>query len=119
MGIDSEYYEAAAIDGATKLNMITKITIPLLSPLIIVMLLIQLGKIFYSDFGLFYFIPGDNGALYSTTDVIDTYVFRSFKVLGDIGMSSAAGLYQSLVGFVLVMLSNLAVRKYSPDNSLF
>jgi putative aldouronate transport system permease protein len=119
MGIDCEYYEAAAIDGASKLDMVTKITIPLLSPLIIVMLLIQLGKIFYSDFGLFYFIPGDNGALYSTTDVIDTYVFRSFKVLGDIGMSSAAGLYQSLVGFVLVMLSNIVVRKYSPDNSLF
>ncbi len=119
MGIDNEYYEAAAIDGASKFNIVTKITIPLLSPLIIVMLLIQLGKIFYSDFGLFYFIPGDNGALYSTTDVIDTYVYRSFKVLGNIGMSSAAGLYQSFVGFVLVMLSNLVIRKYSPDNSLF
>lgn len=119
MSIDTQYYEAAAIDGAGKFTMVRKITLPLLAPLIITMLLLQLGKIFYSDFGLFYFIPNDTGALYPTTDVIDTYVFRSFRVLGNIGMSAAAGFYQSCVGFVLVFASNWFIKKVSPDNTLF
>ena len=119
MGIDTQYYEAAAIDGASKWTMVRKITIPLLSPLIITMLLLQIGKIFFADFGLFYFVPNDTGALCPTTDVIDTYVFRSFRVLGNLGMSAAAGLYQSVVGFVLVLLSNLFIKKVSPENTLF
>jgi putative aldouronate transport system permease protein len=119
LGIDSSYYEAAAIDGATKFQQTIKITIPLLAPLIIMIMLLQIGKIMYADFGLFYFIPRDIGSLYSAVDVIDTYVFRSLRVTGDIGMASAAGLYQSVVGCILVFLSNKIVKKYSEENALF
>lgn len=85
----------------------------------IILTLIAIGKIFYSDFGLFYQVPMNSGALLPVTNVIDTYVYRGLMNLGNIGMSSAAGLYQSAVGFVLVLLSNLAVRRLSPDDALF
>ncbi|MNC59103.1 hypothetical protein D3C75_1088890 [compost metagenome] len=81
--------------------------------------LLQIGRIFYSDFGLFYQVPMNAGALFSTTNVIDTYVFRGLLQLGNIGMSSAAGFYQSLVGFMLVMISNFVVRKINKENALF
>lgn len=119
LGIETTYYEAASIDGASKFRQAWHITIPSIRPLIIMMLILSIGKIFYSDFGLFYFIPRDIGTLYPTTDVIDTYVYRSLRVLGDLGMASAAGFYQSIVGFVLVLVSNLIVRKTSPENALF
>jgi len=119
VGIDKSYYEAAQLDGASKLQTIRKITIPLIVPVITMMVLLSIGRIFYSDFGLFYQVPMNSGMLYSTTNVIDTYVYRGLMQLGDIGMSAAAGLYQSLVGFILVMVSNLVVRKLSPDNALF
>lgn len=118
-GIETEYYEAATIDGATKFQQIFKITLPMLSPLIIVLLLLSIGKIFYADFGLFYNLPRETGVLFSTTDVIDTYVFRSLRTMGDVGMSSAVGLYQSVVGFILVLTSNLVVRRINSDNALF
>lgn len=119
IGIDQEYYEAATLDGATKWQQIRKITIPLITPVIIMMTLLAIGRIFYSDFGLFYQVPMDSGALYNTTNVIDTYVYRGLMQLGDIGMSSAAGLYQSLVGFTLVLVSNYIVRKVNKENALF
>jgi putative aldouronate transport system permease protein len=119
IGIDKEYYEAAMLDGASKWQQICKITVPLITPIIVMMLLLSIGRIFYSDFGLFYQVPMNSGALFSTTNVIDTYVFRALMQLGDIGMSAAAGLYQSVVGFILVILSNYAVRKFSKDNALF
>ncbi|CAM4418641.1 ABC transporter permease subunit [Paenibacillus alkaliterrae] len=119
IGIDPEYYEAATIDGASKWQQIKSITIPLIIPVITVMTLLQIGRIFYSDFGLFYQVPLNAGALQSTTNVIDTYVYRALMTLGDVGMSSAAGLYQSFVGFVLVLLSNYIVRKKNSDNALF
>lgn len=119
VGIDSEYYEAATLDGATKWQQIRTITLPLLSPTIVVMALLGIGRIFYSDFGLFYQVPLNSGPLQSATDVIDTYVFRSLMTLGDIGMSSAAGFYQSVVGFVLVIISNYIIRRKSPDQALF
>ncbi|MGG1514090.1 ABC transporter permease subunit [Paenibacillus oryzisoli] len=119
IGIDNEYYEAAHIDGASKWQQITRITVPLIRPVLIVMTLLQVGKIFNSDFGLFYQVPLDSGALYNTTQVIDTYVYRALLTLGDIGMSSAAGLYQALVGFVLVMTTNYVVRKIDKENALF
>ncbi|MFC3769483.1 ABC transporter permease [Paenibacillus sp. GCM10012303] len=119
IGIDPEYYEAATIDGASKWQQIKSITIPLITPVITVMTLLQIGRIFYSDFGLFYQVPLNAGALQSTTNVIDTYVYRALMTLGDVGMSSAAGLYQSFVGFVLVLLSNCIVRKKNKDNALF
>lgn len=119
IGIDQEYYEAAHIDGASKWQQITRITIPLLQPVIIVMTLLQIGKIFNADFGLFYQVPLDSGALYPTTQVIDTYVYRALLNLGDIGMSAAAGLYQAFVGFVLVLTTNYAVRKIDKESALF
>lgn len=119
IGIDKDYYEAAMLDGASKWQQIRKITVPLITPIIVMMTLLSIGRIFYSDFGLFYQVPMNSGALFSTTNVIDTYVFRALMQLGDIGMSAAAGLYQSVVGFILVILSNYTVRKINKDNALF
>jgi putative aldouronate transport system permease protein len=117
--IDPSCYEAATIDGANKIQQAAHISIPLLVPVISIIVLLQLGKVLYADFGLFYQLPRDSALLYSTTDVIDTYVYRSLRKMGDIGMASAAGFYQSLVGFLLVLGSNLVVRKISPESSLF
>lgn len=119
LGIDRSMYESAAIDGASKWRQIRYITIPLLKPTVIMMTLLAVGRIFYSDFGLFYQVPQNQGALFSVTNTIDTYVYRGLLELGDISMSSAAGLYQSLVGFVLVLGSNLLVKKVDPDSALF
>ncbi|WP_018885187.1 ABC transporter permease [Paenibacillus massiliensis] len=119
MGIDRSLYEAAMIDGASKWQQIRNVTIPLLSPIIIIMTLLAVGRIFYADFGLFYQVPRDSGTLYAATNVIDTYVYRGLKTTGEIGMSTAAGLYQSVVGFVLVMISNYVVRRVDKDSSLF
>nr|WP_249529436.1 ABC transporter permease subunit [Paenibacillus brevis] len=119
MGIDKSLYEAAMIDGANKWQQVKNITIPMLSPIIIIMTLLAVGKIFYADFGLFYQVPRDSGPLYAVTNVIDTYVYRGLKTSGEIGMSTAAGLYQSVVGFALVMVSNYVVRKIDKDSALF
>lgn len=119
IGIDKEFYEAATLDGASKWKQITAITLPQIKPVIIMMVLLAIGKIFYSDFGLFYQVPMDSGAIYSTTNVIDTYVYRGLLKLGDVGMSSAAGLYQSVVGFVLVLVSNFVVSKIDKENAIF
>ncbi len=119
ISIDLTYFEAAAIDGANKFQITFKISIPHMLPVIILMTLMQIGKIFYADFGMFYFLTRDSGVLYSTTDVIDTYVYRALCVTGDIGMASAAGLYQSVVGFLLVMASNLVVKKTNDEYAIF
>lgn len=119
IGISSDYFEAARIDGASKWQQIRYITLPLIRPTIIMVVILALGKIFYSDFGLFYQVTRDSGAIYATTNTIDTYVFRGLTKLGNIGMSSAAGFYQSIVGFVLVLFSNLAIRKYNKESALF
>ena len=119
VGIDTSFYEAADIDGASRWQQIRKITLPLLKPTIIMMVLLAIGRIFYSDFGLFFQVPMNSGTLYSTTNVIDTYVFRGLMQLGDIGMSSAAGVYQSLVGFIFVVTSNFVVKKLNRESALF
>ncbi len=119
MGIDSSYFEASDIDGATKFQQIKSISIPLLAPLIMLLVLLQIGRIFFSDFGLFYFIPKDSGALYPVTDVIDTFVFRSLKNNPDLGMTAAAGLYQTAVGFILVIVANKITKKLNPDLAMF
>ena len=118
-GIDKSIYEAAAIDGATKMKQIFHITLPMLKPTIITLTLMSIGRIFFSDFGLFYQVPQNSGALYGVTQTIDTYVYRGLMELNDVGMSAAAGLYQSLIGFALVLLANKIVRKYDADNALF
>lgn len=118
-GIDSSLYEAAALDGATKMQQIFQITLPMLKPTIITLVLMSIGRIFYSDFGLFYQVPQNSGALYNVTQTIDTYVYRGLMELNDVGMSAAAGFYQSIVGFILVLIANTIVRKIDSDNALF
>ena len=83
------------------------------------MILLAVGKIFYSDFGLFYQVTQNSGAIYSTTNTIDTYVYRTLIQTGDVGMSAAAGVYQSVVGFILVITANLIVKKVDPESALF
>ena len=119
ISISSDYYEAAQLDGAGKLKQIWYITLPFLKPTVIMMVLLAIGRIFFSDFGLFYQVPQNSGALFSVTNTIDTYVYRALIQLGDVGMASAAGVYQSIVGFVLILITNLIVRKISPENALF
>ena len=118
-GIDPTYYEAAELDGAGKLKQIWHITLPCILPSVITLTLLNIGRIFYSDFGLFYQVPRNSGRLFSTTNVIDTYVYRGLMQQNNIGMSSAAGFYQSIVGFALVLISNLVVRRVSRENALF
>lgn len=118
-GIDKSYYEAAMIDGATKWQQIKNITLPLLKPVLIIMFITSIGGMFKSDFGLFYQLPKDSGALYPVTNVIDTYVYRALMNLGNIGMSTAAGLYQSFVGLILVLTTNAIVRKVDNENAFF
>lgn len=118
-GIDKSIFEAAKIDGATKYKQIRHITIPMLKPTVIILTLMSVGRIFYSDFGLFYQVPMNSGALYNVTQTIDTYVYHGLMELNNVGMSAAAGLYQSVIGFVLVILANTIVRKVDSDNALF
>lgn len=119
LGISKDYYEAAQIDGATKWMQIKRITIPLLSPTIITLLIISMGGIFRSDFGLFYQIPMHQGTLMSVTDTIDTMVYRSLMQKPNMAMSSAAGFYQSIVGFILIVTVNAIIRKKNKENAIF
>jgi putative aldouronate transport system permease protein len=119
MGIDKAYFEAATLDGASKIQIVFKIMLPFISTIITMMVLLQIGNIFRADFGMFYNLTRDVGALYPTTDVIDTYIFRALRVFGDVGTSSAVGLFQSVVGFVLVVITNWVVKKKDSDAALF
>lgn len=119
ISIDSELYEAACIDGATRFQRIGYITIPVIRSTIITMTLLQLGSIFKSDFGLFYQVPMNSSALMNVTNTIDTYVYRGIKSVGTMGMSSAAGLFQSVIGFVLVLAANAVVRRIDKDSAIF
>ena len=118
-GIDPSFYEAAELDGASKWKQIRYITLPSITPSVITLTLLNIGRIFYSDFGLFYQVTQNSGQLYDTTNVIDTYVYRALLQSGNIGMASAAGFYQSIVGFACVLLANVVVRKLSPENAMF
>ncbi|MDF2941871.1 MAG: sugar transporter permease [Herbinix sp.] len=118
-GIDPSLYEAAKLDGASKMQQITKVTLPIIRPMIVLMLLLSVSRIFNSDFGLFLQVPMNSGMLFSTTQTIDTYVYRSLMELNNVGMSSAASVFQSVIGFVLVMLSNALVRKVDNESALF
>ncbi len=119
ISIDSGYYEAATIDGAARFQRIWYVTIPLIRSTIITMTLLQLGSIFRTDFGLFYQVPMDSSALMNVTNTIDTYVYRGIKSVGTLGMSSAAGLYQSVVGFVLILVMNGIVRRIDKESAIF
>jgi putative aldouronate transport system permease protein len=119
VGIPQDYYEAARIDGAGKFRQLRSITLPMLKPTVITLSLLSLGRMFYSDFGLFYQVPMNQGALFDVTNTIDTYVYRALLNLGNIGMSSAAGFYQSVIGFVCIMTANTVVRRADRQNALF
>lgn len=118
-GISDEYYEAAKIDGANIFQRIWYITLPMLKSTFVVLLLFALGGIMKGQFDLFYQLIGNNGILYNTTDILDTYVYRSLKVTFDMGMATAAGLYQSMFGFVLIMTVNYIIRKINDEYALF
>ncbi len=119
VGISPEYYEAAKIDGASKFQQIWYVTLPHLTPVVIILTLFAVSSIFRSDFGLFFNVTRNQAPLYPTTDVIDTFVYRALRQMNDLGMSAAAGVYQSVVGFVLVLLVNGIVRRIDPDRALF
>lgn len=118
-GISHDYYEAAVLDGATKLQQARYITFPHLRFVIGISLIMALGGIFRGDFGLFYSVTKDSGRLYAVTDVIDTYIYRGLTQLSNVGMSTAAGLYQSVVGLILVLTVNAIVNKIDPDSAMF
>ena len=118
-GFDSSIYEAAQIDGANKFQIIKSITLPVLKTTIILMTLMGIGNIFRGDFGMIYALVGDNSLLYKTTDVIDTYVYRALRQNPNLGFSTAVSFYQSVVGFVIVLISNKITRKVEPDSALF
>jgi len=119
LGISNEYYEAAELDGANIFQQIRHITVPLIVPTFIILVLFALGNIMKGQFDLFYQLIGNNGNLYASTDIIDTYVYRSLVTNFDIGIGSAAGLYQSVFGFILIMTVNFLVKRKNPEYALF
>ena len=118
-GIDEGLYEAAYIDGATRFQRIRFITLPLLMPVVSILTLMAVGRIFFADFAMFYAIIRDNSTLMPMAEVIDTYVFRVFRNTGDPSLTMAIGLYQSIVGFILVFTSNWIVKRNYPEGALF
>ena len=119
MGLDQECYESAYLDGASRFKQVWYISIPGIKSMITIMVIMSIGNVLRGDFGLFYNVPLNSSLLYSTTDVIDTFIYRALLNLGDIGMSSAAGFYQSCVGFLLILITNAVVRKVDSDSALF
>jgi len=119
VAIDESLYEAALMDGASKMRQIFSITIPQLSPVIIAMFLMLVGRIFYADFGLHFQVTNNSGALYAVTDVLDTYVYRALRQMGNISMASAAGFYQAVVGMVIIIIANKTVKRIDKTKSLF
>ncbi|MGI6577857.1 MAG: ABC transporter permease subunit [Eubacteriales bacterium] len=119
ISIDKNLYEASSLDGANKIQQLFHVTLPMLKSTIITLLIMQVGRIFYSDFGLFYQVPMNSGMLFEVTQTIDTYVYRMLTQLNRVGMASAAGFYQSIVGLVMVLGVNWIVRKLDPDNAMF
>jgi len=119
IGISPELYESARIDGAGKLQQVWHISIPMIKNVVIVLFILNIGKIMHADLSLYYNVPLNQGVLYEATDVLDTYVLRSLKVLGEVGMSSAAALYQAVVGFILVIISNTVAKKVDPESGMF
>ena len=119
IGIDSSLYEAAVMDGANRWQKIRHVTLPALKPTVITLTLLAVGRVMYSDFGLFYQVPQNSGLLYDVTTTIDVYVYKSLIVLNDVGRSAAAGFFQSICGFILVLAANWVVSRIDRDNALF
>lgn len=119
IGVSPDLYDAARVDGASKWKEMYYITLPQIRPTILIMLLLAIGRIFYGDFGMIYGIIGDNGVLFPTTDVIDTYTYRALRQFGNFGQSSAVNLVQSALGLATILVFNKIVRRIDPDASLF
>ncbi|QGQ95295.1 sugar ABC transporter permease [Paenibacillus psychroresistens] len=119
IGISSDYYEAARLDGASRIQMMVHITLPLIKPLVIILFILGLGNIFRGDFGLHYFVPNKVGLNFPTTDIIDTYVYRALSKNGNIDSATAVGFLQSVVGLVTIVSANFLVRKVNKENALF
>lgn len=118
-GISTEYYEAASLDGATKMQQIWYITLPSLKPMMTITTIMALGHIFNSDFGLFYQMPMNLGQLYPATETIDVYVYNALQNMGNINMSAAGSVFQSIVGFITILIANTVIRKIDNENALF
>lgn len=118
-GISHDFYEAAVLDGATKLQQAWYITLPQLRMVLCISIILAMGSIFRADFGLFYSVTQDSGRIYAVTDVIDTYIYRGLTKLANVGMSTAAGMYQSVVGLIMVLIANKVVTKIDPDSAMF
>jgi putative aldouronate transport system permease protein len=118
-GMDTQMFEAARIDGASRLQIIMRITVPYLRPIVILMTLFSVGRIFYGDFGMIYGLVQDNAMLFSTTDVIDTYVYRMLRSMSDYGMAAAVGMLQSVFGLVFVYTANRVARRLEPGSAIF
>lgn len=112
-GIDPQLYEASAIDGASRWQRMRFISLPSILPVIILLVLLDVGRIFFGDVGMIYAVVGDRAQLYSTTDVIDTYILRALRSNSNYGFSAAAGLLQSFLGFIMVFGSNWLAKVYS------
>lgn len=119
MSVNKEYYEAAEIDGASRFQIMARISIPFLIPAVTILFILSLGNIVRADFGLFYQVPLDSVLIKNTTEVIDVYVYKALRDTGEIGIASAVGLFQSAIGFITIIASNTVIRKYNSENSLF
>ena len=119
LGIDASLFESAALDGASKLQRIRYITLPFLKPTMITVTLLSIGRIFNSDFGLFYQVPQNSGLIMDVTQTIDTFVYRALALQSNIGMSSAASFFQSCLGFFLILVFNTITNRISRENALF
>jgi putative aldouronate transport system permease protein len=116
---ETSIYESADVDGASKMQKIIHITLPMLKPIILVLVLFSVGRIFFGDFGMIYAIVRDVGPLLQTTDVIDTYVFRIFRQTGDFGITTAIGLIQSIMGFIVILFCNKLAKRNNEGSGLF
>ena len=116
-GIDTSFYEAAVIDGATKWQQMRYITLPVMKTVIVMMFIMSVGRIFYSDFGLFYQVPRDSNSLFSVTYTIDVMVYKSLKS-ATVGMASAAAFFQSVMGCITILAANAVVRKIDPESAM-
>ncbi len=119
LSINPEYFEAARMDGASKLKEIWYITLPLIRPLVIINVLLAIGRIFYANFDFIWNVTRDTGMLLETTNVIDTFIYRSLAAVGNFNLAAAAGFFQAIMGFILVLLANWAVRKFDKEQALF
>ena len=119
LSIDKSYFEAAQLDGASRVQVMWHISLPFIRPIVTMFFILSLGRVFSADFGMFYYLTKDSSLLYSTTDVIDTYVYRALSVTGDVGMSTAIGLCQSVIGLIILLVANKIANKYSEGGAMF